>query len=108
MLYGPTYPNLIKEFWENARIQELNPEYAIISIVYDVPIIITPTSITNAILCEDEGVVLDMMFLESSLFSHLIFDNLSNLSKVSNLNSRHQSDIQPYAKEKDLDYLGID
>lgn len=88
MLYGPTYPNLVKEFWINAFIQELNLEYVIIYVISSIPITITPTSIVNAINCEDIGVVLDMLFWESYLLPCLIFGDLSNLSKVSNINSK--------------------
>lgn len=113
MLYCPTYPNLIKELWVNAFVQELNLERAILSIVSYVPINITPTSIANAINCEEEGVIPDILFWESYLPSHLIFDNLSDLSKVSNLNSKASvgyqvliSNLLP--KNKDLDSLDSD
>lgn len=88
ILYCPTYPKLIKEFQINASIWELNLEYGILSIVSGISITITPTFIANAINCEDEGVVLDMFIQESYLSPHLIFDDLSDLSKVSNLNSK--------------------
>lgn len=88
MLYGHSYHNLIKEFWVNASVKELNQEYTILSIVYSVPITIIPTSITNTKNCEDKVVVLDMLFWESYLSPHLIFDDLSDLYKVSNLNSK--------------------
>ena len=54
MLYGPTYPNLIKDFWVNASIQDLNLESVILSVVSGVPITIIHTSIANARNCEDE------------------------------------------------------
>ncbi|XP_050914952.1 uncharacterized protein LOC127129885 [Lathyrus oleraceus] len=88
MFYGPTYPNLIKDFWVNASIQDLNLESFILFIVYGVPITITPTSIANSINCEDEGVILNMLVWESYLYPHLIFGDLSDLSKVSSLNSK--------------------
>ena len=47
MLYSPTYPYLIKDFWVNASIHDLNLESAILSILSGVPITITPTSIDN-------------------------------------------------------------
>ncbi|KAI5413796.1 hypothetical protein KIW84_058079 [Lathyrus oleraceus] len=70
----------------NAFMQDLNLESSILSVVFDVPITITPTTIANAINYEDEGVVLDMLFWESYLSPCLIFDDLSDLSKVSSLN----------------------
>lgn len=61
MIYGPCYPNLVKKFWANASIQNLHLKYVILSEVFDVLITITPTSIANAINCEEEGVVMDMI-----------------------------------------------
>lgn len=76
-------------------------------------ITITPTSIANEIKCEDEGVTLDMLFLDSSFPPHLIFDNLSDLSKVSNLNfvpsNWYQILILNFLpNKKNLEFLDID
>lgn len=87
MLSGPTYPNLVKELWVNAFVQELHLEVVIIFVVSSIPITITSTSIVNATNCKDEGVTLDMLFWELSFPLHLIFYNLYDLSKVSNFNS---------------------
>ncbi|XP_050889948.1 uncharacterized protein LOC127095279 [Lathyrus oleraceus] len=112
MIYGPTYPNLIKDFWVNASIQDLNLELDILFVVPGVPITFTPTSIANAINCEDEGVVMDILFWKSYLSPHLIFIDLSYLSKVSSLNSKELvwyhlliSNFLP--KNKDLTSLDI-
>lgn len=75
-------------FWVNAFNQDLNLESVILSVVSGVPITIIPINIANALNCEDEGVVLYMIFLESYLFHYLIFDDLSGQSKVVNLNSK--------------------
>lgn len=113
MLYVPTYPNLIKNFWVNASIQDLNLEFSILSVVFSVPITITSTVIANTINCEDEGVVLGMIFWESYLSLQLIFDYLSDLSKVSSLNSKilvwyHLLISNFLPKNKDLTSLDID
>lgn len=62
-------------------------EYVILSEVFGVHIIITPISISNATNCEEEGTFMDMLFWDSYLPSHIIFEDLSDLSKVSNINS---------------------
>ena len=97
----------------NASIQELNLEYVILFVVSGVPITITPTSIANAINCEEEGVVLDMLFWDSYLSLQLIFEDISDLSKVSSLNSKalvwyHLLNSNFLPKNKDLTYLDID
>lgn len=112
MLYGLTYPYLIKEFWVNAFVQELNLECVTFSFVFVVPITITPTSTTNAIKCEDEGLTPNMLFWDSSFPHPLIFDNMFDLSKVSNINSMasvwYQILISNFLpKNKNLDYLDI-
>lgn len=88
MVYGPCYPNLVKDFWVNAYIQDLHLKYAILSKVFGALITITPTYIANSINCEEEGVVMDILLWDSYLPCRLIFEDLSDLSKVSNLNSR--------------------
>ncbi|KAI5385192.1 hypothetical protein KIW84_071976 [Lathyrus oleraceus] len=113
MLCGPFYPNLVKKFWVNASIQDPHLKYAILSEVSDVPITITRTSISNAINYEEEGVVLDMLFWDSYLPSHLIFEDLFDLSKVSNINSKalvwyHLLIFNFLPKNKDLTSLDID
>ena len=55
MLCGFTYPNLVKEFWVNASIVELNLEYAILSRISDVSITITFKLIANVINCKEIG-----------------------------------------------------
>lgn len=97
----------------NAYVQELNLEHVILFVVSGVHITITSTSIANAINCEDESVIPYMLFWEYSLPPHLIFDNLSDLFKVYNLNSKalvwYQvliSNLMP--NNKDLDSLDID
>ncbi|KAI5431255.1 hypothetical protein KIW84_035431 [Lathyrus oleraceus] len=87
-------------------------EDKILSVVYGVLITITPTSIDNAINCEDKYVVLDVLFCESYLSPHIIFDNLSDLSKVSSLNSKalvwyHMLISNFLQKNKDLTSLDI-
>ncbi|KAI5447676.1 hypothetical protein KIW84_015218 [Lathyrus oleraceus] len=113
MLYGFTYPNMIKELWVNTSIHELNLDCAILSVVSGVPITITPTTVANAINYEDEGVVLDILFSKSCLSPHIIFDDLSDLSKLPSLNSKALvwyylliSNCLP--KNKDLNSLDID
>ncbi|KAI5442948.1 hypothetical protein KIW84_011835 [Lathyrus oleraceus] len=113
MLYGPCYPNLVNEFWVNAFIQDLHLEYAILSEVSGVPITPTPTSIVNLINYEEEGLVLNMHFLDSYLPFHLIFEDLSDISKVSNLNSKelvwyHMLISNFLPKNKDMTSLDID
>lgn len=112
MLYGLTYPNLIKYFGVNSSVQDLNLEYVILSLVSGVSITITPINIANAISCGDEGVVLDMLVWKSYQSPHLIFDDLSDLSKVSNLNSKalvwyHLLISNFLPKKKDMTSLDI-
>ncbi|KAI5415124.1 hypothetical protein KIW84_040543 [Lathyrus oleraceus] len=54
MLYVPSYPNLNKDFWVNASMQDLNLESSILSVVFVVPITITLIAIANEINFEDE------------------------------------------------------
>lgn len=113
MLYSPTYHNMIKEYWVNAVAQELNLECVIMYVVSGVTITINPTSIVNAINCKDECVTPDILFLESSLPPHLIFDNLSGLLKVFNLNSMSSVwfkilILNFLPKNKNIDNLDID
>ena len=58
MLCGFTYPSLVKEFWINASIVELNSECAILSKVTGVSITVTSKVISNVINCEEIGEIL--------------------------------------------------
>lgn len=112
MLNGPTDPNLIKYFWVNASIQKINLEFVILFVVSGDPITITPTTIANAINYGEDVVVLNMLVWESYLSPHLIFEDLSDLSKVYNLNSMaliwyHLLISNFLPKNKDLTSLDI-
>ena len=50
MLKKPTYVNLVKEFWKHAYLDYENG--SIHSYIFDIPITITPFSITLATGCE--------------------------------------------------------
>ena len=55
MTCGFNYRNLVKEFWVNASIVELNHEYVILSKVSGVSITVTSKTIANVINCEEIG-----------------------------------------------------
>lgn len=77
---------MIKEFWVNAYVKDLNLECIILYVVSGIPITITLTITATIIICEDEDVTPYMLFWKYYFPLHLIFYNLSNISKVSNLN----------------------
>ena len=110
MLCGFTYPSLVKEFWINAYIVELNSECAILSKVSGVSITITYKSIANVINCEQIGEIPGTLVWEYCLPTWRTFVDPSNISMVSNLrpdaivwNHILNSNLLP--KDKDLDLV---
>ena len=57
MLMKPVYVNLIKEFWKHAYLDYENG--FILSYIFEIPITITPFSITLSTGCENVGVTVD-------------------------------------------------
>lgn len=67
MLYGPIYPILVKEFWKYVFVS-IN-EKSIYSHVFGYPIVITPTSIAQAIGCFDPcGITVEHFNLKYTFF----------------------------------------
>ena len=110
MLCGFTYPSLVKEFWINASIIELNSECAIISRVTCISITVTSKVIANVINCEEIGHIPGTLVWDYYLPTWRIFVDPFKTSEVSNIPPEAvvwcqilNSNLLP--KDKDLDQV---
>ena len=110
MLSGFTYPSLVKEFWINASIVELNSECAILSRVTNISITVTSKAIANVIICGEIGEIPGTLVWDYYLPTWHIFVDPSKTSEVSNLLPEAvvwcqllNSNLLP--KDKDLDLV---
>ena len=76
MLFGPIFPDLVKEFWANAHIQQNGlDDCVILSVVSGFPVMINSYIISQAIECEEAGKTVES-FRGNNLFAnhmHLIY-----------------------------------
>ena len=61
MLFGPIYPDLVKDFWANAHVHQTEQDDCqILSVVYGFPVVINSKIISQAIYCEEDGIIVEI------------------------------------------------